>query len=257
MDNAPLAIRREDEVCREIAGRARAGDLVALERINRHGRTVAEYTETWTSQQFEAQRIPAILGGDHSVPLGAIRAAAKRFPGLGILHIDAHADLREAYEGFEQSHASIFYNALQLSNIDQLVQVGIRDFGVKELELAQRDPRIHQWTDGALADHSLNGKPFHSLCEAIIQPLPQAVWISWDIDGLDPALCPATGTPVPGGLSWREALALLETLGRSGRTIVGFDLVEVGSEAWDANVGARLLHNLCCWAVASQLEPKS
>ena len=96
------------------------------------------------------------------------------------------------------------------------------------------------------------GRPFSALVEEILAPLPPNVWISFDIDGLDPALCPATGTPVPGGLSWREASVLLAALGQSGRRIVGFDLSEVGPEPWDANVAARLLYKLSGWAIASQ-----
>lgn len=246
---------RLDQSARAVVEQARSGDAVALATVDAAGARTADKVQAWTETVFQAGQIPAILGGDHSVPLGAFRAATARHPGLGILHIDAHFDLRDAYEGFTYSHASIFFNALGLDGLSTLVQVGLRDYGARELRLAQDDPRVHAWTDQAIADHLHEGRSFRALCEAIIAPLPPVVWISFDIDGLDPSLCPHTGTPVPGGLGWRETLTLLETLGRSGRTIVGFDLCEVGDDPWDANVGARVLYKLAGWAIATCGEP--
>jgi agmatinase len=254
MSAPPAGIAAEDERCRALAEAAREGDGAAVARIDALGARVASLVEAWTATQLEAGRIPAILGGEHSVPLGAFRAAAARHPGLGILHVDAHADLREAYEGLRYSHASVFFEALRLEGLSSLVQVGVRDFGTRELALAQAEPRVRQWTDQAIAAELHRGVIYRELCERIVAPLPREVWISWDIDGLDPALCPGTGTPVPGGLSWREAMTLLEVLGSSGRSIIGFDLCEVGASPWDANVGARLLYKLASWAIASQRE---
>ena len=188
------------------------------------------------------------------MPLGAFRAAVRAHPGLGILHVDAHADLRDAYEGFEHSHASILFNALQLADLGPVVQVGLRDVGTRERSLAQAEARVHWWTDDRMATAMHRGATFAELVERILAPLPEQVWISFDVDGLDPSLCPGTGTPVPGGLSWREAMGLLRGLGTSGRRIVGFDLCEVGPTAWDANVGARLLYKLSGWALATQRE---
>lgn len=208
-----------------------------------------------TRDLFAKGRIPAVLGGDHSVSYGAIRAAVERHPGLGILHIDAHADLREAYEGFTWSHASIFWNVHErVPNIGHIVQVGIRDFG------AQEATRIEEWGDlTAFTDHELawelgTGEPWMRIAARLLRPLPKKVWVSFDIDGLDPSLCPATGTPVPGGLSWRHTMLLLQLLAE-GHQIVGFDLVEVGDAEWDANVGARLLYKLAGWAINTRSGP--
>jgi len=95
------------------------------------------------------------------------------------------------------------------------------------------------------------GLSWAELVAKMLRPLPEKVWITFDIDGLEPSLCPNTGTPVPGGLSWREALFLLSELGRSGRRIVGFDLCEVGAGEWDAIVGSRVLYKLAGWAIHS------
>jgi len=254
MHESPAWVAEEDRRAHALVDAARNGDAVALATINAFGARVAEYVEGWTADVLNQSQIPAILGGDHSAPLGAFRAAVAAHPGLGILHIDAHADLRDAYEGFQYSHASIFFNALKLNGLADVVQVGIRDFGTRELALATAEPRVHQWTDLAIASHLDEGGRFADLCERIVAPLPNKVWVSFDIDGLDHSLCPGTGTPVPGGLTWREAMTLLRILGRSGRTIVGFDLCEVGIGDWDANVGARVLYKLAGWAIASQRE---
>ncbi|HZW09129.1 MAG TPA: agmatinase family protein [Phycisphaerales bacterium] len=202
-------------------------------------------------------RIPCLLGGEHSVSLGAIRACAAAHGELGILQIDAHMDLRAAYEGFRYSHASVMHNALgEIPRVTRLVQVGIRDFSAGEAAYAQSQGRrvvVHH--DDDLFDALAGGEPFAKLCSRIVADLPHRVYVSFDIDGLEPSLCPHTGTPVPGGLGFREASLLLDTLARSGRRIVGCDLVEVapGGEGddWDANVGARVLFRLCMAALRS------
>ena len=198
-----------------------------------------------------AGQIPAVLGGEHSVALGGLVAAAEAHPGLGILQVDAHADLRVAYEGYKRSHASVMANALELApGIGTLVQVGLRDVGQSERSLADADPRSVWHTDAEIADRLSRGTAWSEVVYDILDGLPPHVWISFEVDGLDPSLCPHTGTPVPGGLSWREVTVLLRELARSDRKVVGFDLCEVAGEPWDANVGARLLYELAGVAIA-------
>jgi agmatinase len=235
------------------AGGADATTAVALAEVNRLGAEVNAVVAARVAEHLDAGRIPAVLGGDHSVPFGAFEAALVRHPDLGILHIDAHADLREAYEDFTWSHASIFFNALTRLPLQRVVQVGLRDVGLAEHRMSE-DPRVHWVTDRALSEARAAGATWASQCERILAPLPETVWISWDIDGLDPALCPATGTPVPGGLAWWQAMTLLSALSASGRRIVGFDLCEVAGEAWDANVGARLLYKLAGHALRTHAD---
>ncbi|MCK9305872.1 MAG: agmatinase family protein [Bacteroidales bacterium] len=196
-------------------------------------------------------KIIGVVGGDHSVPLGAIKAVAEKYENFGILHIDAHADLRKAYEGFRYSHASIMYNSLnEIKNITALTQVGVRDFCQQENDMIMTDPRINCFTDSIIRKNSFDGGSFSDQCKEIIATLPDNVYISFDIDGLSPGLCPNTGTPVPGGLSFREADYLLWQLATSGKRIAGFDLCEVSpseNDEWDANVGARILFKLCIY----------
>ena len=207
----------------------------------------------WLSQG----KLVGMVGGDHSTSFGIIRAYAEAYPKLGVLHLDAHADLRVAYEGFTWSHASIMYNVVEkLPGVKALVQVGIRDFCDDEHKLITGSGgRIHTFFDANLAQNRFDGVPWNRQVDEIVSRLPQSVYLSFDIDGLDPTLCPHTGTPVPGGLSFAEANALVAGVVRSGRKIVGFDLNEVapdpdGSE-WDGNVGARLLYKMIGWALKS------
>jgi agmatinase len=188
-----------------------------------------------------------LVGGDHSISLGGLRAMAELHSDFGILQIDAHADLRKAYEGFEFSHASIMYNALKLDNISKIICVGLRDYCREELKVKEESKgKIDFFSDYDIRDSLFKGSNWRSLCEKIIDTLPDKVYISFDIDGLDPALCPNTGTPVPGGLSFNEAAYLLKTLSDSGKKVIGFDLCEVapGNDDWDGNVGARILYML-------------
>lgn len=190
-----------------------------------------------------------MLGGDHSTPLGLIQAMAEIHQNFGILQIDAHADLRDAFEGFEFSHASIMFNALKIQQVQKLVQVGIRDYCQSELDIIKNsNGRVSTYFDKRLKYDSYRGKTWQDQCEEIIKDLPQKVYISFDIDGLDPKLCPNTGTPVAGGFEVEQVLFLFEMLVESGREIISFDLNEIGVSEdtdWDANVGARLLYRLC------------
>ncbi|ACG72497.1 Arginase/agmatinase/formiminoglutamase [Anaeromyxobacter sp. K] len=199
-----------------------------------------------------------LVGGDHSTALGAIAAHARRHPGMGLLHVDAHADLRVAFEGFTYSHASVIYNAAErLPELSRIVQVGLRDLSEEEHAYAAASGgRIVQHHDAPLARARFEGEPWAAQVRRIVEPLPREVYVSFDVDGLDPTLCPHTGTPVPGGLSFQEAAYLIGAVVRSGRRIVGFDLVEVspGPDGgdWDGNVGARLLYKLIGWALAGR-----
>jgi agmatinase len=198
---------------------------------------------------LEKGKIVGIVGGDHSTPFGAIRAVAEAHPGIGILHIDAHCDLRNAYEGFRYSHASIMYNVFRdIAAVSTIVQVGVRDYCDEEDRLVRENPsRLRTYFDADLKHKILDGEPWARLAGRIVADLPQEVYVSFDIDGLDPALCPHTGTPVVGGLSFAEATGLLRVAVESGRRIIAFDLNEVapdpeGRSDWDANVAARVLY---------------
>jgi len=221
-------------------------DLATINKACRNLHTeVKEKVLYWMSKGKKV----VLLGGDHSTPLGYYEALATIHDDFGILHLDAHMDLRIAYEGFEFSHASIMYNALKIPQISKIVQVGIRDFCEQEVTVVKESKgRILINTDADLKAESFEGKTWALQCDAIIATLPQKVCISFDIDGMYPWYCPNTGTPVPGGFSFEQAAYLFNKLAASGKDIIGFDLVEVApgeNDDWDGNVGARMLFHMC------------
>ncbi|MBS1545817.1 MAG: agmatinase family protein [Bacteroidetes bacterium] len=221
----------------------------ALELVNGESAVMNDWVQQRTGYWMDQGKLTGLVGGDHSTPLGMYRAHAERHDSFGILHFDAHLDLRKAYEGFTGSHASIMYNALQIPQVERIVSVGIRDFCEEEARVfAKEELRVRIHRSAEIRREQYEGMTWQKQCDRIIAQLPEKVHISFDIDALDPSLCPHTGTPVPGGFAFEEATYLLSRLAASGKQIIGFDLVEVtpGPHGdWDANVGARLLWHLC------------
>lgn len=221
-----------------------------VEHISRVQNALKDNLKSRAKELISQGKIVGVLGGEHSTPLGLIEALNETNDSFGIIQIDAHADLRDAYEGFEQSHASIMFNALKnCQNLKKLVQVGIRDIAQSEVDLIQNsNKRISTFFDWDLKDEQFAGITWKEQVTKIISELPEKVYISFDIDGLSPELCPNTGTPVAGGFKLEEISYLLFQLVDSGKKIIGFDLNEVapGENDWDANVGARALWNLVC-----------
>jgi agmatinase len=228
-----------------------------LQEVNNGGVLLTNWVHEMTANLLKEGKKVGLIGGDHSTPLGFIKALSEVHNDFGILQIDAHADLRNAYEGFKYSHASIMYNVLeQIPQMKKLVQVGIRDYCDEELLLINQNPqRITTFFDKDIKEQQYEGKTWRQICQEIINELPQKVYISFDIDGLDPKLCPDTGTPVPGGFELDQVYYLFKQLKASGREIIGFDLVEVSCgehthDGIDSIVGARLLYKLCNYIVA-------
>jgi agmatinase len=233
---------------------------VEMEALREEINEKCGFLHQWVYQEarawLEKGKVVGILGGEHSVPLGLLMALSEQCSeeGFGILQIDAHFDLREAYEGLTYSHASIMHNALQLPGVKRLVQVGIRDYSTAEKQKASDDPRIAVFYDHELKRDEYDGMAWKQTCQRIVDALPPKVYVSYDIDGLNPVYCPHTGTPVPGGLEFRAVHYLLSEIHASGRSIIGFDLCEVspgGQTDWDANVGARVLYRLGILAASS------
>ena len=219
-----------------------------LEQVNKSCEQLHVFVEKQTEKWLNAGKRVVLLGGDHSTPLGYWRALEKKYRTFGLLHIDAHADLRKAYEGFTYSHGSVFYHAWRMAGISKIVQVGVRDYCEEEDErIRNSNGRIATFFYHDLREAQFQGTTWAKQVHHIIDALPAEVHISFDVDGLDPALCPHTGTPVPGGFRFEEIVYLIKELVRSGRKIIGADLVESGAEPWDAIVTARLLYLLCTW----------
>jgi agmatinase len=217
------------------------------------------FLNNWVYEQTKALlnegKLVGLLGGDHSTPLGYFKAIAEKHGDFGILQVDAHCDLRKAYEGFKYSHASIMYNALtEIPELKKLVQVGIRDYCEEEFNyIADSNSRVVTYFDKDIKERQFDGMSWRQVVDEIVNHLPEKVFISFDIDGLDPKLCPHTGTPVQGGFEAEQIFFLFKKVLQSGRKLVGFDLNEVGvsQDEWDENVGARCLFKLCNLMVAA------
>ena len=219
----------------------------------------ANLLNTWVYEQTKAlldkDKLVGLIGGDHSTPLGFYKAIAEKHGDFGILQIDAHCDLRASYEDFKYSHASIMYNALnEVPQLQRLLQVGIRDFGEDEYALIKNsNNRIVAYFDKDIKERQFEGETWKAIASEIVEQLPDKVHISFDIDGLDPKLCPNTGTPVAGGFEAEQVIYLFNKVIESGRKLIGFDLneVSVGENSIDANVGARIIYKLCNLLVKS------
>lgn len=226
-----------------------------LKEINQGSLFLNDWVYQQTLDLLNKGKLVGLLGGDHSTPFGFFKAVAEKFGDFGILQIDAHFDLRKAYEGFNYSHASVMYNAIeQIPQLTKLVQVGIRDFCEEEFDyMVASNQRIITYFDKDIKERQYEGMHWKEIAEEIVTHLPKNVYVSFDIDGLDPKLCPHTGTPVQGGFQTTEVFYLLKKVLQSGRRIIGFDLNEVGvsQDEWDENVGARVLFKLCNMLVAS------
>ncbi len=224
--------------------------------INEASEEMNEWVMQNASSLLNQGKIVGLLGGDHSTPLGLVKALSKKHSSFGILQIDAHADLRNSYEDFTYSHASVAFNWMKLPQVEQLTIVGLRDYCEQENDTLSSGGKVSAFSDLWMQEQKFNGSTWKESCDKIIATLPGKVYLSVDVDGLDPRYCPNTGTPVPGGLDYSELTYLIKELVKSGREIIAFDLVEVSpgpeDNEWDANVGARLLYQLANYTGVSQ-----
>ncbi len=220
----------------------------SLKEINEGSIFLNNWVYEQTLALLQRNKLVALLGGDHSTALGFFKAIAKQDGDFGMLQIDAHCDLRESYEFFTYSHASVMYNALtEIPELSRLIQVGVRDYCQEEWEyICNSNYRVITYFDRDIKDRMYDGQNWKQITDEIVSHLPDKVLLSFDIDGLDPKLCPNTGTPVMGGFDFEQIYYLLKKVIQSGRKLIGFDLVEIGvdDQEWDANVGAHILWKL-------------
>lgn len=253
----PLAVSLKTHL--ENGGEMTADFLQIQNKINKESEEFHNDVYNVSRQILAQNKILGLVGGDHSSPYGALRAISEKFSGdVSILHIDAHADLRLSYQGYPYSHASIMRNVVEGGFAKNLVQIGIRDYCPEENDYIESHPSIHTFFDRQTKRRLAQGESWLSICKDIIQQIStKNVYISFDIDGLNPALCPHTGTPVPGGLDYDQVIELFNFIFAQKKRIVGFDLNEVSPasanelDGWDGNVGSRVLYNLCCYTLAS------
>lgn len=231
-----------------------AHEQKSIDQVNQLCQQMVEKVYKKTCQVCLQGKIPAVVGGEHAVSEGIVKAIGEQYQGdYGLLHIDAHFDLRKSYQGFHHSHASVMNNILhQKFSPQKLTQVGIRDFCEEEYKFAQKDSRIACYYDEDLSHRLFQGEPWAQICQEIASTLPHQVYISLDVDGLSWEYSPGTGTPVPGGLSFNQALYLFKELKKQNKKIIGFDVVEtsygqkesLSFKEWNGNTSARLIYFL-------------
>ena len=231
----------------------KAQSLKEKQEVNQICAKMVQEVEKQVKKILDDKKLFGLIGGDHSVSEGALREVGKRFKGdFGLLHFDAHADMRDCYQGFTHSHASVMHNILQFQYAPQtLVQVGVRDLCEEEFNKIQKDSRIHCFFDYDIKNKLFKGVLWSDIVSDILNKLPEQVYISLDVDALSWEYAPHTGCPVPGGLSFDQVSYLIHQLADSGKKIIGFDVVETARPLsnnfgeWDGNVSARLIYKLC------------
>ena len=190
----------------------------------------------------------AVVGGDHSVAYGAVKALAESHNGVGVLFVDAHADFGEEKEIYNYSHRSIARNIIEeIPLVEKMVAVGVRESSRHESERMKAESKIEIFHAEMLANARFEGKSWGVQCREIVERLPKKVYISFDIDALKIEFCHNTNSPVPGGMTFDEATYLINSIVASGREIVGFDITEVVphlKNKMDATVAAKLLAKL-------------
>jgi agmatinase len=176
---------------------------------------IRKTVQSWVSQG----KFVAALGGEHTITLGLVQACQTRYPDLTVVALDAHADLRESFEGSKFSHACVLRRVYELGR--PLVILGVRSYSQEEFNLLRVAPRLKVFKAG-----ELSGTEGWAAALEHLQGISGPVYLSIDLDALDPGIMPAVGTPEPGGLTYYQALAIMETLAKRG-PIVGLDLVEL------------------------------
>ncbi|GGZ69699.1 agmatinase [Algibacter mikhailovii] len=174
---------------------------------------MVEAVHELTKKYIKKNKFVTIFGGEHSISIGTIRAFNELYPSLTVLHMDAHADLRKSYDGSSCNHACAVYEASQTTN---LIQVGIRSMDVMEKTVMDTD-KTYFAHDMAVDDNWM---------DSAIDQMTDNVFITFDLDALDPSIMPSTGTPEPGGLFWYETLDFLKQVFEE-KNVVGFDIVEL------------------------------
>jgi agmatinase len=242
-NNGPAAILRasryvetyDEELKCEPYEAARIATIPALETHEGTLDKVLSELRTGVLALLADGKFPVILGGEHSLTAPCVAAAAKKFENLSVLQIDAHADLRDAYQGNPSSHASVMRRVVEIC---PAVQVGIRAISAEEAEVIPRLPVSVYWAKDIARARTEEWVP------RVVNDLTENVYLTVDLDGFDPAYVPATGTPEPGGLDWYQVTALIRAVA-ARRRIVAMDVVELlpqpGDHASDF-LAARLIY---------------
>jgi len=237
----------DEEMCSELCFQKGICTLepISINRLTPANAIKAIYNEVAT--HLKANKFVVTLGGEHSISSAPIKAHLEKYPDLTILQFDAHSDLRQKYEGTKYSHASVMARVAEMTI--NIVQVGIRAQAIEEAYFI-RNNKIKTF----YARDIRSGKFGNNWESKVLKTLGKNVYITFDVDGLDPSVIQATGTPEPGGLFWDETMNLLKMVGRK-KNIVGFDVVELAPSANHPTsnfVAAKLVYKLLNYAYSKK-----
>ncbi len=196
----------------------------------------------------DAGKLPVMLGGEHSLTIGAVRALAQRHPGLSVLQLDAHADMRDSYQGSRYSHACVMRRVRETVGDGNVTQAGVRSLSSEEMKHIQDAgiAGLHLYTSGQYNDPAA--------IDELLVGLGETVYVTVDLDALDPSIMPAVGTPEPGGLSWQETLGILRAVAQRSR-VIGFDIMELAPNEGPTHAAftaARLTYKLTGYVLANR-----
>lgn len=217
----------DDEFMRELCYERGIATLPELDFRDLEGRAMLDRLQHAVTEQIENGKFVVTLGGEHTISTGPIAAHALAYPGMSILHFDAHSDLRQEYSGTPYSHACFMARVAEMGiPMDRLVQVGIRAQSVDEWRFArQHEIKTFYATAIRRKDH---GKRWQ---KEVVDALPtDEVYITFDVDYFDPSIMPTTGTPEPDGFMWSETMEIFRRLNKAGKKIIGFDVVELSPD---------------------------
>ena len=239
-------------------------DTIGERTLSRIERVNIGFGEMQASVYRQVRRIAksgkqvAVVGGDQSVAFGAVKALSEYHKSIGVLNIDAHADLKQENVPYIYSHTTVMRNiAEELPHVERIVGVGVRDIAHDELAFASANDKIKLFFSEELAARRFEGETWGKICDELCEALPEKVYISFDIDALKIEFCHNTNAPVPGGMTFDEVIYLINRVVATGHTIVGFDITEVVpnlDNAMDANVASRLLGKMIVATLNSVYE---
>lgn len=211
-----------------------------LKLKNKNYEKMLEIVEKTTLKALEGKKKFGLIGGEHSIILGAVNAISKKYKNFSILHLDAHADLRNSYLGSKYNHACVMRRALEKTK--NIVSVGVRSYSKDEADLIKRKKL------------NVFGPDFE--ISKVINKLKRNVYITLDLDVFDPSEVPGVGTPQPGGLRWNQILDLIEKIAKN-KEIVSFDIVELSpikNQKISEFLAAKLLYNLIGYSFANRFK---
>ena len=214
----------DEEFRRELCFQAGIATLPALRLAGKSGSAAISLIQTAVTDLLEREKFVVTLGGEHTISLAPVLAYAARYPDLSVLQFDAHSDLRDSYQGSKYSHACVMARIAEVIPPNRIVQVGIRAQCAEEARFIE-DRKVN-----TLYAHEIRGGSYFTSPggwqREVVDRLTDHVYVTFDVDGLDPSIMPSTGTPEPNGLFWAETVEVLRMVGEH-RSIVGFDVVEL------------------------------